>query len=72
VTSCNQRWGGRKVRSPKAINALRRLGEGPHRLTDIAAEARQAPSAARVTLLRAVDQGRVIRVGKLWQLVEGG
>lgn len=72
MTTRNQRWGGRKARSPRAINALRRLGEGPHRLTDIAAEARQTCPAARVALLKAVEQGRVIRMGKLWQLVEGG
>ncbi len=57
-----------RLRNPKVINALYRLGPGAHRCADIAREAKMAPSNAHLALGKAHAQGRVTKEGRMWRL----
>lgn len=58
------------ARKPKVVNALRRLGPGPHRCADIAREANMAPSNAHSALQRAHTYGLVVKEGREWALFQ--
>lgn len=58
------------ARKPKIVNALKRLGPGAHRCTDIAQAANTASSNAHKALRRAEEYNLVTRQGNLWSLVE--
>ncbi len=59
-----------KLKNPKVINALYRLGPGAHRCADIAREANMTPPNAHKALGIAFLQGRVEKQDKLWCLVD--
>jgi len=59
-----------KLKNPKVINALYRLGPGAHRCADIAREANMAASNAHTALNLAHSRGRVNKEGRMWRLAE--
>lgn len=56
-------------KSPKALNALRRLGPGAHRCADVARQANMTPANAYNSLKKMADHGQVVQTDdKLWRL----